>query len=60
LSSSRSIAFVGIADDLESAEKLAESACGSVKGPVFYRKDIGTKALINKRIEHIKKLRGNL
>ncbi|MBI4994079.1 phosphoribosylamine--glycine ligase [Candidatus Peregrinibacteria bacterium] len=58
LSSSRAIAFVGIADNLENAEKIAQSACGSVKGPVFYRPDIGTKALIEKRVEMMRKLRG--
>jgi len=58
LSGSRAIAFVGIADDLETAEKLAESAVGSVKGPVFYRKDIGTKELIQKRVDMMKEIRG--
>lgn len=58
LSSSRAIGFVGIADDLVSAEKLAESACDSVKGPVFHRKDVGTAELIAKRVEMMKRLRG--
>jgi len=58
LSGSRAIAFVGIADSLDIAEKLAESAVGSVRGPVFYRKDIGTKELIDKRVEMMKRLRG--
>lgn len=58
LSSSRAIAFVGIADTLEQAEKIAESACGSVKGPVFYRKDIGTRELLEKRVQMLKKIRG--
>lgn len=57
LSSSRAIAFVGIADNLEKAEQIAESACGSVKGPVFYRPDIGTKALIEKRVKMMRDLR---
>lgn len=57
LSSSRAIAFVGIADCLEEAEQLAQSAVDSVKGPVFYRKDIGTSALIQKRIDHMAELR---
>jgi phosphoribosylamine--glycine ligase len=58
LSGSRAIAFVGIADTLEAAEKLAESAVGKVTGPVFYRKDIGTKALIDERVEMMKTIRG--
>ncbi|MFA7685227.1 MAG: phosphoribosylamine--glycine ligase [Candidatus Gracilibacteria bacterium] len=57
LSGSRAIAFVGIANTLPEAEKLAESAVGAVKGPVFYRKDIGTTELINKRVEMMKELR---
>ncbi|MBT3865383.1 phosphoribosylamine--glycine ligase [Candidatus Peregrinibacteria bacterium] len=58
LSGSRAIAFVGIADTLEEAEKLAQSAVGSVSGPVFYREDIGTAELIQKRIDHMKEVRG--
>lgn len=57
LSSSRAIAFVGIADSLAEAEALVQSAVDSVKGPVFYRKDIGTAELIQKRVDHMEKLR---
>ncbi len=57
LSGSRAVAFVGIGDSLAEAEKLAQSAVSSVKGPVFYRRDIGTEALIQKRVLHMKRLR---
>jgi len=57
LSGSRAIAFVGIAENLEGAEQLAQSAIGAVTGPVFYRKDIGTKTLIDARVDMMKKLR---
>ncbi|MFA6521237.1 MAG: phosphoribosylamine--glycine ligase [Candidatus Gracilibacteria bacterium] len=57
LSSSRAIAFVGIADDLNAAEKLAQGACKAVKGPVFYREDVGTQKLISKRVEMMRTLR---
>ncbi len=57
LSSSRAIGFVGVADTLPEAEKLAESACGSIKGPVFYRKDVGTEELIQKRVEMMEAIR---
>ncbi len=40
------------------AEKIAEAAAEGVKGPVFHRKDIGTSALIQKRVEMMKELRG--
>lgn len=57
LSGSRAIAFVGIADSLDEAERLAQSGVTSVKGPVFYRKDIGTKELVAKRVEMMKRIR---
>lgn len=56
LSSSRALAFVGIGSTIEEAEKQASSALGSVKGPVFYRRDIGTKELIQKRIDLMQSL----
>ncbi len=59
LGGSRAIAFVGIADNLDNASTIATSALGSVKGPVFYRRDIGTKELIAKRVEMMKTVRHN-
>ena len=58
LSSSRAIGCLGIADNLEKAEKIAEEAAKSVKGNVFHREDIGTKKLIEKRIRHMKEIMG--
>ena len=58
LSGSRAVAFTGIADTLEEAEKLAQGSVGAVKGPVFHRKDIGTAPLIQKRIDMMKEIRG--
>ena len=57
LSSSRAIGIVGIADTLDEARKIAEEGVKAVKGPVAYRTDIGTDALIQKRIEHMRKIR---
>jgi len=57
MTGSRAVAFVGIADDIEEAEKLAQAGVEAVTGPVFYRKDIGTKDLIQKRIDMMNKLR---
>ncbi len=57
LSSSRAVAFVGIADSIMEAEQMAETACGSVNGPVFHRKDIGTAGLIATRIAMMDALR---
>ena len=57
LSSSRAIGIVGIADTLDEARKIAEEGVKAVKGPVAYRTDIGTDALIQKRIDHMKRIR---
>ena len=57
LSSSRAIGIVGIANTLDEARKIAEEGVKAVSGPVAYRTDIGTDALIQKRIEHMKKIR---
>ncbi len=51
---SRAIAVVGIADSLEEAERIAESVIPHVKGELFYRRDVGTKESIEKRIKLMK------
>lgn len=57
--SSRSLAVVGIADELSDAEEICEKALTYVKGDhIFIRHDIGTEDLIEKRINHMKELRG--
>ncbi len=58
MSGSRALAFVGVADTIGDAEKIAARALSTVNGKVFYRDDIGTDALIQKRIDHMKELRG--
>lgn len=55
--SSRSLAVVGIENNIFAAEKVAERALSHVKGKVFMRHDIGKKELIEKRINHMKELR---
>ncbi|PKN52125.1 MAG: phosphoribosylamine--glycine ligase [Deltaproteobacteria bacterium HGW-Deltaproteobacteria-13] len=57
LSASRAIGIVGIADTLAEARKIAEEGVKAIKGPVAYREDIGTDALIQKRVDHLKKIR---
>lgn len=55
---SRSIGVVGIADSLEDAERNCEKALQNVKcDAVFVRHDIGTRALIQRRVDHMKQLR---
>ena len=58
MTGSRALAFVGIADTIEEAEQAAQKAVEGVEGPVFFRKDVGTNELINKRIEMMEELRG--
>ncbi|MBI5051487.1 phosphoribosylamine--glycine ligase [Candidatus Micrarchaeota archaeon] len=57
-SNSRAVGVVGIGPTIEHAETTAELACKFVNGAIWHRKDIGTKALIDKRIEHMHKIRG--
>ena len=54
---SRTVAVVGIADSITAAEKIAEEEILSVTGPLFHRTDIGTKALVQQRIDHMDSLR---
>lgn len=55
--SSRTMAFVGMGKTLGEAEEIAERAASGVKGKVRHRRDIGTTALLKKRIDHMKELR---
>jgi phosphoribosylamine--glycine ligase len=56
---SRSLAVVGIAEDIFSAEQVCEAALHHVSGNhLFIRHDIGTPTLIHKRIDHMQSLRG--
>lgn len=57
LSGSRAVAFVGIGADVTEAEAIAQNAASAVKGQIYYRKDIGTQALIAKRVAHMQALR---
>jgi len=57
MTGSRAIGVVGIADTLADAQTIAEEAVSAVKGDVFHRPDIGTAKLIQKRIDHMEKLK---
>jgi phosphoribosylamine--glycine ligase len=54
---SRTAAVVATAGTIAEAEALAEVQINRIKGPVFHRRDIGTAALLNERIEMMRKLR---
>jgi phosphoribosylamine--glycine ligase len=53
---SRAIGILGISDSLEDAEKIAEKGVSCVKGELFHRKDVGTRKLLQKRIDHMNSL----
>ena len=56
---SRSLAVVGISDDISEAERICEGCLEHVEGEhIFIRHDIGKKELIRKRIDHMAMLRG--
>lgn len=55
---SRTLAFVATAPTLAEAETKVEALAQAVPGPLFHRADIGTEALVEKRAELIRKLRG--
>lgn len=57
LTGSRAIAVVGVADQLDAAERIAEEAAQSVCGPVYHRNDIGTPHLIQTKLDHMRRLR---
>ena len=55
---SRSIGVVGIGKDIEEAEQNCEKALQYIKcDAIFMRHDIGTKTLVQKRVDHMKELR---
>ena len=55
---SRSLGIVGIADTLEDAESNCEQALKSVKcDAMAVRHDIGTRALVQRRVDHMRELR---
>lgn len=56
---SRGVAFVGVADTIAAAERIAEEAARMVQGAVFHRKDIGTWQLVQKRVEHMRRIAGH-
>jgi len=58
-SSSRALGLVGIGDSIAEAEEICEKVTGHVKGDVYHRSDVGTAELIEKRIRHMEKIRGN-
>lgn len=55
---SRAVAVLGIGDSLPQAEKIAEKAAQAFSDPVDHRRDIGTDCLVQRRVDHMRALRG--
>jgi phosphoribosylamine--glycine ligase len=53
---SRAMGILGIANNLEEAEKKAEKGVSCIEGKLFHRKDVGTRSLLEKRINHMNTL----
>lgn len=59
LSGSRALGIVAQGESISEAEKIAEEACKYVKGNVYHRRDVGTDALVEKRVNHMNEIRNN-
>lgn len=56
--SSRTVAVVGIADEIDEARRLSLEGIRSVKGSaLWYRRDIASKESIERSVEHVRRLR---
>ena len=55
---SRSFAVVGVADSIAEAESQAEDALSALGDGLRVRHDVGTEALVQRRIDHVAELRG--
>lgn len=57
LGGSRTAGIVGIGDSISEAEEIAQKLCKQVEGPVRFRSDIGTEAVLQKRLEMMGEIR---
>jgi phosphoribosylamine--glycine ligase len=54
MTGSRAVAVVGLAPTLDEAFTIAEDAASLVSGRVAFRHDIGSRALVQRRIDHMR------
>jgi phosphoribosylamine--glycine ligase len=54
---SRVAAYVGVEASISAAESIAEKEICAIGGPLFHREDIGTDALVQRRIDNMRELR---
>ncbi len=57
-SSSRALGVVAAGNTIGEAEEICEKAIQFVKGDLYHRRDVGTEKLLQKRIDHMKVIRG--
>ena len=58
LKGSRAVGVLGTGANLAAAKTDCDTKLTHFEGPLFYRQDIGSEALMQQRIDHVKKLRG--
>jgi phosphoribosylamine--glycine ligase len=56
--SSRALGVVGVAQNIELAEKRCEAGLAHLKGDFFVRHDIGRPEALRKKVEHMRTVRG--
>jgi phosphoribosylamine--glycine ligase len=56
-SASRALGVVAAGESIAEAEMICEEATQFIKGDLYHRRDVGTKELIQKRIDHMKEVR---
>lgn len=56
---SRTAAYVGVADTISAAEEISEKEVCGIDGPLFHREDIGTDRLIQRKVDEMRRIRGN-
>ena len=54
---SRTLAIVATASTISEAEASSEAVVREIPGPFFHRADIGTRQLVDRRVEHMKAVR---
>jgi phosphoribosylamine--glycine ligase len=56
MTSSRALAITAIGDSIPEASEIVEKNLHRIRGEYYVRHDIGTKDLIQRKIENIRKL----
>lgn len=57
---SRTMGVIGEAPTIAEAERVAEAGIACIHGDLFVRHDIGTRALVQQRVDHIRQIRGEV